>query len=44
MFNDKANKQAPGSDFKGTSLAVLKGARQLLTDELLFVTVFSCQI
>ena len=36
--------QDPGSDFKGTSLAVLKGAKQLLTDKFLFVTVFRCQI
>ena len=39
MFKDEANTQDPGSDFKGTSLAVLKGAKQLLTDKFLFVTV-----
>ena len=44
MFKDEANTQAPGSDFTGTSLAVLKGAEQLLTDKFLFVTVFRCQI
>ena len=45
MFKDEANTQAPGSDFKGTSLAVLKGAKQLfITDKFLFVTVFRCQI
>ena len=36
--------QAPGSDFTGTSLAVLKGTEQLLTDKFLFVTVFRCQM
>ena len=45
MFKDEANTQAPGSDFKGTSLAVLKGAKQLLiTGQFLFVSVFRCQI
>ena len=46
MFKDEANTHAPGSDFKGacTSLAVLKGAKQLLTDKFLFLTVFRCQI
>ena len=34
----------PGSDFKGTSLAVLKGAKQLSIDKFLFLTVFKCQI
>ena len=34
---DEANTQAPGSDFTGTSLAVLKGAKQLLTDKFLQV-------
>ena len=33
MFKDEANTQEPGSDFKCTSLAVLKGATQLLTDK-----------
>ena len=37
MFKDEANTQAPGSDFTGTSLAVLKGAKQLLTDKFLQV-------
>ena len=36
--------QAPGSDFIGTSLAVLKGAKELLTDKFLISTVFRCQI
>ena len=36
--------QAPGSDFAGTSLTVLKGAKELLTDKFLFSTVFRCQI
>ena len=44
MFKDDANRQDPCSDFKGTSLAVLKSAKQLLTDKFLFVTVFRCQI
>ena len=44
MFKDEANTQDPGSDFKCTSLAVLKGAKQLLTDKFLFVTVFRCEI
>ena len=44
MFKDEASTQAPGSDFKGTSLAILEGAKQLLTDKFLFVTVFRCQI
>ena len=44
MFKDEANTQDPGSDFKGTSLAVLKGAKQDLTDNVLFFTVFRCQI
>ena len=38
MFKDEANTQDPGSDVKGTLLAVLKGAKQLLTDKFLFVT------
>ena len=29
MFKDEADTQAPGSDFTGSSLAVLKGAKQL---------------
>ena len=29
--------QAPDSDFTGTSLAVLKGAKELLTDKFLFL-------
>ena len=33
MFKDEANTQDPGSDLKGTSRAVLKGAKQLLTDK-----------
>ena len=38
MFKDETNTQAPGSDFTGfTSLAVLKGAKQLLTDKFLQV-------
>ena len=37
MFKDEANTQAPGSDFTGTSLTVLKGATQLLTDKCLQV-------
>ena len=32
--------QAPGSDFKGTSLAVLKCAKELFTDMFLFSAVF----
>ena len=36
--------QAPGSDFTGTSLAVLKGAEELLTDKFLLSTVFRSQI
>ena len=40
MFKNEANTQKPSSDFKGTSLAVLKGAKQLLTYKFLFVTVF----
>ena len=44
MFKDAANTQAHGTDFTGTSLAILKGAKQLLTDKFLFVTVFKCQI
>ena len=36
--------QAPGSDFTGASLAVLKGAKELLTHKFLFSTVFRCQI
>ena len=44
MFKDEADTQDPGSDFKCTSLAFLKDAKQLLTDKFLFVTVFRCQI
>ena len=44
MFKDETNTQVLGSDFTGTSLAVLKSAKQLLTDKFLFVTVFRCQI
>ena len=44
MFKDETNTQDRGSDFKCISLAVLKGAKQLLTDKFLFVTVFRCQI
>ena len=36
--------QAPSSDFTGTSLAVLKGAKELSTDKFLYVTVFGCQL
>ena len=50
LSTDKCSKmsititQASGSDFTGTSLAVLKGAKKLLTDKFLFSTVFRCQI
>ena len=44
MIKDEANTQDPGPDFKCMSLAVLKGAKQLLTDKFLFVTVFRCEI
>ena len=37
MFKDEANAQAPGSDFTGTSLTVLKGVKELLTDKFLQV-------
>ena len=49
LFTDKCSKmnititQAPGSDFTGTSLAVLKGAKELSTDKFMFSTVFRCQ-
>ena len=50
LFTDKSSKmsitvtQAPGSDFTGTSLAVLMDVKELLTDTFLFSTVFRCQI
>ena len=36
--------QTPDSHFAGTSLAVFKGAEELLTDTFLFPTVFRGQI
>ena len=39
-----SNTQAPGSDITGTSMAVFKGAEELLTDKFLYSAVFRCQI
>ena len=36
MFKDEFVSQAPGSDFTRTSLAVLKGAEELSTDNFFF--------
>ena len=44
MFKDEANTQDPGSRLEMYITAVLKGAKQLLTDTFLFVTMFRCEI